>query len=49
MNSLVKITISGSSLLEAFEHSIYDYDEKSGGRNLLQVSGELKLKLVSCK
>lgn len=49
MNTLVKITISGSSLLEAFEHSVSDYVIDRGGRNFLQVSGKLKLKLVLCQ
>lgn len=39
---LVKITISGSSLLEAFEHSVSDFVEDRGGSKLLQVSGKLK-------
>jgi len=45
MNTLVKTTINGSSLLEAFEHSVYDYVARGdgghgGSRNFLQVSGE---------
>jgi len=40
-NNLVKITISGSSLLEAFEQSVYDFVENRGGSKLLQVSGKL--------
>ncbi|XP_060838143.1 protein 5NUC-like [Rhopalosiphum padi] len=40
-NNLVKITISGSSLLEAFEQSVYDFVENRGGSKLLQVSGVL--------
>jgi 5'-nucleotidase len=41
-NHLVKITISGSSLLEAFEHSVSDFVKDRGGSKLLQVSGKLK-------
>ncbi|XP_025204380.1 protein 5NUC-like, partial [Melanaphis sacchari] len=40
-NKLVKVTISGSSLLEAFEHSVYDFVEHRGGSKFLQVSGVL--------
>ncbi|CAH1711828.1 unnamed protein product [Aphis gossypii] len=40
-NSLVKVTISGSSLLEAFEQSVYDFVANRGGSKLLQVSGVL--------
>ncbi|KAL5243001.1 hypothetical protein ACI65C_010411 [Semiaphis heraclei] len=38
-NILVKVTISGSSLLEAFELSVYDFVKDQGGSKLLQVSG----------
>lgn len=41
-NTLIKVTISGSSLLEAFEQSVYDFVEGRGGSKLLQVSGKLK-------
>ncbi|CAI6346863.1 unnamed protein product [Macrosiphum euphorbiae] len=40
-NTLIKVTISGSSLLEAFEQSVYDFVEGRGGSKLLQVSGVL--------
>lgn len=40
---LVKVTISGSSLLEAFEQSISDFVEGRGGSKLLQVSGKFKI------
>jgi len=41
-NTLIKVTISGNSLLEVFEQSIYDFVEDRGGSKLLQVSGKLK-------
>jgi 5'-nucleotidase len=41
-NKLVKVTISGASLLEAFEHSVFDYLLHNGGINFLQVSGKKK-------
>lgn len=44
-NKLVKITINGSSLLEAFEHSVYDYTIDRGSGKLLQVSGK-KIKII---
>lgn len=37
---LVKITVLGSSILEAFEHSVSDYVENKGGEYFLQVSGK---------
>jgi len=40
-NDLVKITISGSTLLESFEHSVSDYDLNRGTSKFLQVSGIL--------
>lgn len=43
-NNLVKVTISGSSLLEAFEQSVYDFVMNQGGSKLLQVSGKLNTK-----
>lgn len=42
-NILVKVTISGSSLLEAFELSVYDFVKDQGGSKLLQVSGKSKI------
>jgi len=41
-NTLIKVTISGSSLLKAFEQSVYDFVEDYGGSKLLQVSGKLQ-------
>ncbi|XP_008187662.1 protein 5NUC isoform X1 [Acyrthosiphon pisum] len=40
-NNLVKITISGSTLLESFEHSVSDYVLNHGTSKFLQVSGVL--------
>jgi len=45
-NTLVKVTISGSSLLEAFEQSVYDFVEDQGGSKLLQVSGKFKIVIL---
>jgi len=39
-NNLVKITISGSMLLESFEHSVSDYVLNHGTSKFLQVSGK---------
>lgn len=44
MNNLVKVTANGSHLLDAFEHSVSDYDiNLGGGSRLLQMSGEWKI------
>lgn len=40
MRTLVKITISGNTLLEAFENSVSNYVINYGGRHFLQVSGK---------
>lgn len=48
-NNLVKVTISGSSLLEAFEHSVFDFVMNQGGSKLLQVSGKLSRKQINIK
>lgn len=40
IRTLVKITISGSTLLEVFEHSVSEYVKNYGGRHFLQVSGK---------
>ncbi|VVC28331.1 Calcineurin-like phosphoesterase domain, ApaH type,Metallo-dependent phosphatase-like,5'- [Cinara cedri] len=39
MNKLVKVTVSGQTLLEAFEHSVFDYMHGRGSGKFLQVSG----------
>lgn len=39
-NKLVKITVTGQTLLDAFEHSVYDYAQGVRGVKFLQVSGE---------
>jgi len=39
-NALVKITISGSTLLESFEHSVSEYKVNQGASKFLQVSGK---------
>lgn len=40
MNKLVKLTIPGKNVLEAFESSVYYYKEKQGTDRFLQVSGK---------
>lgn len=43
MNRLYKVTVNGTSLLEAFEHCVSEYDvTHRRGINLLQISGEWK-------
>lgn len=39
-NKLVKITVSGQTLLDAFEYSVYNYSHDLRGVKFLQVSGE---------
>lgn len=41
MNTLVKVTISGKNLLEAFENSVRNYNKTKGTGLFLQVSGKL--------
>lgn len=40
MNKLVKVTISGKNLLEAFENSVRKYITLQGHGSFLQVSGK---------
>lgn len=40
LRKLVKVTINGSSLLEVFEHSAYNYGKSSNKNLFLQVSGK---------
>lgn len=40
MRTLVKVTISGYTLFEAFENNVSDYVINYGGRHFLQVSGK---------
>lgn len=49
MRTLVKITISGYTLLEAFENSVFDYVINYGGRHFLQVSGKQNSKYILCE
>ncbi|VVC28338.1 Hypothetical protein CINCED_3A000690 [Cinara cedri] len=39
VNKIAKVTVSGTTLLEAFERSVFFYTELNGGKHFLQVSG----------